>query len=85
MRILLIDDTFTSGARLQSAASALALAGATVVAAFTLGRFIRPDYNVESQELGMPQSLGASTSAHAVSRDDARASCAPVRAIVRRL
>ncbi|MBA3736659.1 MAG: hypothetical protein H0W90_15960 [Actinobacteria bacterium] len=39
-RVLLIDDTFTSGATFQSAASALALAGATVVAGVAIGRVI---------------------------------------------
>jgi predicted amidophosphoribosyltransferase len=38
--VLLIDDTFTSGARVQSAASALTLAGADVVAAVVLGRIV---------------------------------------------
>lgn len=42
-RVLLIDDTFTSGARVQSAASALHLAGADVVAVLIVGRFIRPN------------------------------------------
>jgi hypothetical protein len=39
-RVLLIDDTFTSGAKLQSAASALTLGGATVLAGLVLGRVI---------------------------------------------
>jgi hypothetical protein len=50
-RVLLIDDTFTSGARVQSAASALQLAGATVVAALPIGRVIKPDFNAESKAL----------------------------------
>lgn len=50
-RVLLMDDTFTSGARVQSAASALALGGATVVAAVVAARFINPDFNEESREL----------------------------------
>jgi len=49
--ILLIDDTFTSGARIQSAASALALAGANVVAAVPIGRVINPHYNEPNREL----------------------------------
>jgi predicted amidophosphoribosyltransferase len=44
-RVLLIDDTFTTGARLQSAASALQLAGASAVAALTVGRVIWPGRN----------------------------------------
>jgi adenine/guanine phosphoribosyltransferase-like PRPP-binding protein len=39
-RILLIDDTFASGASLQSAASALGLAGATVIAGVPIGRVV---------------------------------------------
>lgn len=39
-RVLLIDDTFTSGATFQSAASRLALEGATVVAGVAIGRVI---------------------------------------------
>jgi len=44
-RVLLIDDTFTTGARLQSAASALRLAGASAVAGLTVGRVIWPGRN----------------------------------------
>lgn len=39
-RVLLVDDTFTSGATFQSAASRLALDGATVVAGVVIGRVI---------------------------------------------
>lgn len=39
-RILLLDDTYTSGARAQSAASALALAGAEVLAVVVVGRVV---------------------------------------------
>jgi hypothetical protein len=39
-RVLLVDDTFTSGATFQSAASALALGGAAVVAGLVIGRVI---------------------------------------------
>ena len=38
--VLLVDDTFTTGARIQSAASALASAGARVVAAVPIGRVV---------------------------------------------
>lgn len=44
-RVLIIDDTFTSGARLQSAASALQMKGASDVAAIVVGRVINPDWN----------------------------------------
>jgi predicted amidophosphoribosyltransferase len=50
-RVLLVDDTFTTGARVQSAASALALAGADVVGAVVLGRVVRPTYAPEAREL----------------------------------
>jgi predicted amidophosphoribosyltransferase len=49
--VLLVDDTFTSGARGQSAASALQVAGARVVAMVPIGRYIRPDYSPTTQEL----------------------------------
>lgn len=49
--LLLIDDTLTSGARLQSAASALALAGAHVVGAVVIGRVMNPDFNQSSKDL----------------------------------
>jgi adenine/guanine phosphoribosyltransferase-like PRPP-binding protein len=42
-RVLLLDDTFTSGATFQSAASALDLAGAAVVAGVVVGRVISTD------------------------------------------
>ena len=43
--MLLVDDTFTSGARAQSATSALNNAGATVAAIVPIGRVISPEYN----------------------------------------
>ncbi len=49
--VLLVDDTFTSGARLQSAASRLALDGANVVAAVVVGRFCNPGFSTQTQEL----------------------------------
>ena len=42
--VLLVDDTYTTGATLQSAASALANRGAQVVGALVLGRYVNPDY-----------------------------------------
>jgi predicted amidophosphoribosyltransferase len=44
-RVLVIDDTFTTGARAQSAASALHLTGAAAVAVLTIGRVIWPEWN----------------------------------------
>lgn len=49
-QILLVDDTFTSGARAQSAASALSLAGGDVVAILPVGRVISPDFNDANKE-----------------------------------
>ena len=42
-RVLIVDDTFTTGARVQSVAGALTSAGATVVAAVPIGRVIGTD------------------------------------------
>ncbi len=50
-RILLVDDTFTSGAGVQSAASALQAAGATIPAAVVVGRYINPDFNDATRDL----------------------------------
>lgn len=44
-RILLVDDTLTSGARMQSAASALHVAGADVVAGVAVGRVFDPGWS----------------------------------------
>jgi adenine/guanine phosphoribosyltransferase-like PRPP-binding protein len=41
--VLLLDDTWVSGASAQSAAAALRLAGASHVAAVILGRHVNPD------------------------------------------
>jgi hypothetical protein len=42
-RVVLLDDTYVSGARAQSAAAALRLAGAASVAVVVLGRVVRPN------------------------------------------
>jgi predicted amidophosphoribosyltransferase len=42
--VLLIDDTWTTGASAQSAAAALLDAGAAVVAAVTIGRHVNPEW-----------------------------------------
>jgi predicted amidophosphoribosyltransferase len=44
-RVLVLDDTYTSGARSQSAAAALSGAGADVIAIVPIGRLIHPEYN----------------------------------------
>ena len=46
--ILVVDDTYTSGARAQSAASALQLAGAKVPAIVVVGRVINPEFSTEN-------------------------------------
>lgn len=55
-RVLLIDDTFTTGARAQSAASAIALAGGQVAAVVAIGRVIEPTFNAECAALWAKQS-----------------------------
>ena len=42
-RVLLVDDVYTSGAHLQSAAAALVAAGTRALHAVVLGRFVRSD------------------------------------------
>ena len=49
-RVLLVDDTFTTGATAQSAASALANAGATVVGIVAIGRVIKPGFSETVKE-----------------------------------
>jgi hypothetical protein len=44
-RVLVVDDTLTTGARLQSAVSALRLHGASAIAAVVVGRVIDPAWN----------------------------------------
>lgn len=44
-RVLLVDDTFTSGSSAQSAASSLQRAGANVVSVLVVGRVIRPEFS----------------------------------------
>ncbi|WP_329084809.1 phosphoribosyltransferase [Streptosporangium sp. NBC_01469] len=43
-RVLLLDDTWTTGSRVQSASYALKLAGADKVAAVVLGRHVNPEW-----------------------------------------
>ncbi|MFI6454006.1 hypothetical protein ACIBF6_20895 [Streptosporangium amethystogenes] len=43
-RVLLLDDTWTTGSRIQSVSYALKLAGADRVAAVVLGRHVNPDW-----------------------------------------
>jgi hypothetical protein len=55
-RVLMVDDTFTTGARAQSAASALQLAGARVVAVVPVGRVIDPRQGGQTLEYWMSRS-----------------------------
>jgi predicted amidophosphoribosyltransferase len=55
-RILLADDVYTTGARSQSASSALQSAGAKVVGILVVGRRINPSFNVHSQAVWDRQS-----------------------------
>lgn len=50
-RVLLVDDTLTSGARLQSAASALSLGGYTVTGAVVVGRVYDRSFGERAQPL----------------------------------
>jgi predicted amidophosphoribosyltransferase len=45
LRVLLVDDVYTTGSRINSAASALGAAGHQVAAAFVIARRINPDYS----------------------------------------
>jgi predicted amidophosphoribosyltransferase len=50
-RVLLVDDTWTTGANVQSAAGALHNAGAEVVGAVVIGRHIHDDYGSNAERL----------------------------------
>ncbi|TMK48013.1 MAG: hypothetical protein E6G66_10625 [Actinobacteria bacterium] len=49
--LVVVDDTFTTGASVQSAVSALRLAGARVIAVVVIGRVVNPDANPEEAAL----------------------------------
>jgi hypothetical protein len=49
-RVLLLDDTFTTGARAQSAASAINNGGGNVIAIVTVGRVIDPNFAPHVEE-----------------------------------
>ncbi len=74
-RVLLLDDTYVSGARAQSAAAALRRAGASRVLIVPLGRVIRPD------RLPEHAALLARSRADRTDRTDDAPSCA--RCVVR--
>jgi hypothetical protein len=49
--VLLIDDTWTTGANAQSAAAALKAAGASRVAALVIGRYLNPEWRENDRRL----------------------------------
>jgi len=51
LEVILVDDTYTTGASVQSAASALRLAGATVLGVVVIGRVVNPEANAEEARL----------------------------------
>ena len=54
--VLLLDDTWTTGANAQSAAAALRRAGAAAVAVVAIGRHINPEWGSNAHRLGaIPQ------------------------------
>lgn len=55
-RVLIIDDTFTSGARAQSAASAINLNGGVTVAVLAIGRVFDPGFNDDTAAYWAAQS-----------------------------
>ena len=71
-RIVLLDDTYVSGARAQSAAAALRHAGARSTVIIPLGRVLRPDL------VGAHAAYLARVR-HLANRDDRCGRCAPVR------
>lgn len=56
-RVLILEDVYTTGARSQSAASTLALAGAIVPAIVVLARRVNPDWNEGTRALWDRQSV----------------------------
>lgn len=62
--VLLIDDTWTTGARAQTAAAALLDAGASTVAGLVVGRFVNPSFGENAARLSaMPRTLAWDTCA----------------------
>lgn len=51
-RVLVVDDTWTTGAHAQSASAALKAAGASTVATVAIGRWFNPDYRIGTADSG---------------------------------
>jgi len=51
MRVILVDDVYTTGSRLNSAAAALTVAGHQISAGLVLARRINPAYNERAAAL----------------------------------
>ena len=82
--LLLLDDTYVSGARAQSAAAALRLAGAASVRIVVAGRVLRPDRvpghaDFILRQIPAPAPVSAPAPASGVP-DDRRCPCAQTRA-----
>jgi hypothetical protein len=80
-RVLLLDDTYVSGARGQSAAAALRLGGARSVLIVPLGRVIRPERFAAHAAFmtGPPGGEAADRAAHRVTADGHRSRCRVVQ------
>lgn len=61
--VLLVDDTWTTGASVQSAAVALKRGGARRVAAVVLGRHVKPGEQITLEEAGRADTGGSSSNA----------------------